>query len=676
MGDLRAELLAAFEAELADHLSAIRSALADADAGRSVDLRDVSRRAHSLKGAARAVEQADTEALAHEAETLLLSVEAGERTLDAALTAQLHRLLDAIQDSAGGTSATSTAEEVEEAAAPPSLDNRVRVSAQHLTRLARSLHELSGQIQDNGGLGPALDDLLGDLAAITALADRSGADELSRRLARTVNEVERLQREHSRVQWDLDRTTGELERDAERMMLLAVDTLFEGYERMVREVAASKDKAAILHAEPCPAEADRRVLQGLREPVLHLLRNAVGHGIETPAERRRAGKPEQGRVELLPRLSRGRLILTIRDDGRGLDYRRIEAQARAAGLIPPGTRTPPREHLEALVFEQGFSTAEQVDEVSGRGLGLSVVAEAVRRLHGHVSITNRAEGGAEITLSVPSVLSRQSLLLVEAGGERYAVPVQSIDRLLRIAPDEIERSEGGELLPLDGDALPVVALADLVGAARGAPEGRHTPALVLEVQEQRLVVVVDSLHEVRSLVLGDPTAIAADVPLVYGTALVEDGVALVLSPEALLAQARRARPATALGQPEAEAARKTILVVDDSVTTRTLEKSILEAQGYRVLISVDGLAGLERLRSGMEPIDLVVADVEMPRMDGFGLLTAIRNDPALKSLPVVMMTSRNSPDDIERGLALGADAYVTKQEFDQGRLIAIVQQLI
>lgn len=670
MDDLRAELFAAFETELADHLAAIRAALVDGDAGGAVDWRDVSRRAHSLKGAARAVEQPATEALAHDAETLVLAMESGERSLDAAAIAELRALVDAIEDSAAGTATTDEP-------AASAADGRGRAGGPHVERLARSLHDLCGLIQEGGGIAHGLDALQADLSAIAGSAEREGSPELARRLARALAEAERIRREQASLHWRLDRAVIELEQDAERILLLPINTLFEGYERMVREIAASQGKSAILRAEPFEGEADRRVLQALREPVLHLLRNAVSHGIEGPAERRRAGKPEQGVVTILPRTERGQLLLTISDDGAGIDYRRIKARARAAGLIPRGAPTPGPEALEALLFEQGFSTADEVNEVSGRGIGLSAVAEAMRRLHGSVAIGVGPSGGAQITLAVPSVLTRQTLLLVEAGGGSYAIPASAVAQLMRIAPGDVDRSRGGELLWLDGNAVPLLALADLLGVAPGSGDDRH-PALVLRCGTERAVLVVDRLSEVRSVVVGDPTAIAADVPLVYGTAMIGDGITLVLSPEALMIRARNHSGGTALSRtPGVErAARRTVLVVDDSITTRTLEKSILEAQGYRVLVSIDGLAALELLRSGSARIDLMVADVEMPRMDGFALLAAVRNDPALKSLPIVMMTSRNSPDDIERGLALGANAYVTKQEFDQGTLISVVQQLI
>ncbi len=670
MDDLRAALLAAFEVELAEHLSAVRSALGDAAADRPVDIKDASRRAHSLKGAARAVEQPETEALAHQAEEWLLAVEAGERTLDAATIADLRALFDRIEDSATGKATDASATE-------PAAAERLRVDVGHLERLSRALGELSIETQDGAGLDEALGDVQAELAALVRLAEGGQAGEVARRLSRVAQEVGRLRSDEARRRERLDRATMTIEHDAERMLLSPVDSLFDGHERMVREIAATEGKQATLIVEHGNAEADRRVIAALREPVLHMLRNAVDHGIEATEVRTRAGKPKEGEIRASARVESGRLTLTITDDGRGLDHDAIHDRARAAGLIAADAPRPRDADLRTLIFAQGFSTAAAVGRLSGRGIGLSVVAEAARRLHGRVDIAPAAEGGTTITLAVPAVLTRQSLVFVEAAGETYGIPASAVAQMLRVDRAAIERSEGADLVVIDGDPIPLVSLAGLVGRGAEVADAEHYPAFVLRSGDVRRVVIVDALLDVRALILGDPTAIAADAPLVYGTALYDGALAIVLSPAALVA-AGSAQPLAArfVAKDAVERVQRTVLVVDDSITTRTLEKTILEGQGYRVLVDVDGLAGLERLRSGLERIDLVVADVEMPRMDGFALLSAIRNDPALKSLPVVMMTSRNSPDDVERGLSLGADAYVTKQEFDQGTLISVVQQLI
>ncbi|KQN91445.1 hypothetical protein ASE90_01100 [Sphingomonas sp. Leaf67] len=669
MDELQAELMAAFASELAEHMAGIRAALADADAGRPVDLREFSRRAHSLKGAARAVELPATEAAAHEAEALLLAIESGDRAMDEAAIAELRILADAIEDGAAPpAAATDTEREIEP-------ERRVAIAGHRVERLGRSLHVMATQVAEQGQVAERLDALSQDLATLLPMLANSGDGEAARRLRQATGELDRIRRLHGRLRDALDRSSAELERDGERMLLQPVATLFDGHERAVRDLAAAEGKIARLQVADIAGEADRRVLNALRDPLLHLLRNAVRHGIETPAARRRAGKDDAGTIAVDARIDRGRLTITVRDDGAGLNDAAIAARARAAGLIAADAPVPRDHALHALLFEQGFSTAERLDEVAGRGIGLSVVAEVARRLHGSATIARGTGGGTIVALAVPVALTRRTLLLVEVGDMRLALPADAVQQVRRIDPVELSPSGSDTMVTIDGTAIPVSRLGDMLAVAHCAPAGT-LPAVMIAADGVRRMLVVDGLSDVRALLIGDVAAIAADVPLVLGTILLNGEIVLVLDPVQLV----RARPGTAALPIAADAAPephgKTILVVDDSITTRTLERSILEAQGYRVLIEVDGLAGLERLRSGLDAIDLVVADVEMPRMDGFTLLAAIRNDPALKTLPVVMMTSRNSPDDIERGLSLGADAYVTKQDFDQGKLIGVVQQLI
>lgn len=667
MDELQAELLAAFAEELAEHMAGIRAALADADAGRSVDLREFSRRAHSLKGAARAVEMPDSEAAAHEAEALILAIERGERALDAGAIAELRRLADAIEDGASPDTPDAPQE------AEP--ERRVAVSGHRVENLGRSLHVMATQVAEQGMVADRLAALSENLAALSPLLSGAEDSEAARRLRQAMNELDRIRGLHGRLRDALDRSSAELERDGERLLLQPVATLFDGYERSVRDLAAAEGKIARLRTNETDGEADRRVLNALRDPLLHVLRNAVRHGIETPERRRSAGKDDAGTITIDTRIDRGRLLITIRDDGAGLDDHAIVTRARAVGLIPADAPSPRGPALHALLFEQGLSTAERLDEVAGRGIGLSVVAEVSRRLHGSASIAPGSSGGTVLTIAVPVTLTRRTLLLVEVGDMICALPADAVRQVLRIDPAALSPSGGETMLPVDGEPLPVSRLGDALGMAQ-ADAGGTLRAVVLEAEGVRRVLVVDALSDVRALLVGDAAAIAADLPLVLGTVLLNGEVVLVLDPVQLVRDRAAGRIATAFTTPTPETRTRTILVVDDSITTRTLERSILEAQGYRVLVEVDGLAGLERLRSGLDAIDLVVADVEMPRMDGFALLAAIRNDPALKTLPVIMMTSRNSPDDIERGLSLGADAYVTKQDFDQGKLIGVVQQLI
>ncbi len=658
MTDFRAQLAAAFAGERAEHVAAIRAGLAAVESGGKADLRDLFRRAHSLKGAARAVGEAAVEAGAHALEAILAAVEQRERALDPATIAELRSALDAMED---------VGSEEAEGEAPAS--ETLRVGEAHVEQLARSVTILAEEIRARAAVAEGLDGLEAELQAIAALVT---GGEAGRRVSRAGAELRRLKRSVGRAQWSLDRALLAVEHDAERIMLLPVRTLMQGFERMVREVAAAQGKQVMLREIGGEGEADRRVLQELRDPVMHLLRNAIGHGIEPPEARARAGKATEGLVTLTVEARGGTLAVCVADDGAGLDYARIAEKARRQG-VAIGRGTPAE--LRAAVFAHRFSTADGVDEISGRGVGLSVVADAARRLHGHAEIHERAEGGTEVSLTVPLALSRQALVLFEAGGAHFALPAGAVRQVMRLGGRALEPAEGGDVTRIEDRMVPVVGLAGLIGLSAGG-DGAGFPGLLVQDGDREAVLVVDALSDVKRAMVGDPTAIAADVAHVYGTVILDDGtVALVLSPREMLARAAARQGGTLPGTTErTEARARSVLVVDDSVTTRTLERSILEAQGYRVLLAVDGLDALERLRSG-DAIDLVVADIEMPRMDGFALLSAIRNDPALANIPVVMMTSRNAPDDIERGLALGANAYLTKQDFDQGGLVSIVGQL-
>lgn len=670
MEDIQALLQAAFADELAEHLAGMRAALAAQEAGEPVDLRAFFRRAHSLKGAARAVTQPETERLAHLLESELESAMAGGGTLDAAQVPTLRAQIDAIEDAAAGRTAP-----VEAVAATPvaeSGDDLLRVSARAVERLTRSLHRLGSQAEEQAALGGELATLEAELNGLSALLERDGSGDARQRMARAMAALGRLRRGQTQARWGLDRAVAALEGDAERVLMVPAQMLFDGYERMVREVAESQNKQAVLRVTGGDVAADRRVLQALREPVLHMLRNAIGHGIEPPAVRAAAGKAEQGAIMVTVAARRGQLVLAVADDGKGLDDHAIAMRARAAGLIAPRAATPEPAALHALLFDQGFSTATAVDAISGRGIGLSVVAEAAQALHGMVDIAPRPGGGTVLTMTVPLSTSRQTVILFDVGGATYAVPAAAVARVTGLDPAALAQDVDGDVVLVDGVAVPLVSLAALLGVAETAA----TPGAMLMLH-RGVALAVDALVAVRSLVVGDPGAIAADVPLVAGTLLLEDGVvALLLGIDAIVARARGARRMPVAATPAAVIRQKTILVVDDSITTRTLERGILESAGYVVRLSVDGLAGLEYLRGAADAIDLVVADVEMPRMDGFGLLAAIRNDPALRGIPVVMMTSRNSPDDIQRGLDLGADAYCTKQDFEQGSLLSVIGQLI
>ncbi|ACL60297.1 hybrid sensor histidine kinase/response regulator [Methylobacterium nodulans] len=746
--DLRAMLLAAFEAEHREHLGAIRAALAAAREGGNADWNDVFRRAHSLKGAARACDLSAIEEIAHRLETLFDRIVEGAHPLDAATLAAVTLALDRIEGMAANLAETpdpplpqdaaaaldrclaaepaappapealpgpeAQAPAVPEPAPEPAL-SVLRIASDDVEGLSRAVHGLALALQGQDEIGSTLAALDADgrflRRTADALRERSGeVAALARRLREagdpgaglleaTLDLVRRLDGEMrtmvrgvSALTRDQHRSAGAIElaarrlrEDADRLLLVPAETVFGGYGRMVREIAREAGLPVEVKLQGLDLPIDRGLLQALKDPVLHLLRNAVSHGAEPPEERRARGKPEAMTVTLTLAVRGGDLVLNVRDDGRGPDIARIVETARRQGLIAPDARPTTREAL-GLVFVPGFSTADKVDRLSGRGVGLSVVAEAAARLRGRARLRRAQPSGADVVVVVPLSAARRPLLLVEAGGQVYGLPGSAAARLLRLPAAEIAPVAGvpSARLPVDGRdvVVPVVPLAGLLGGATALPvEEGWVRAVLLRSGTDLCLAAVDRLVDVRASLVGPAPPIGAESGLFSGTVLLgEETPALVLDPAGLVARAGeisgRLAASPAPAAPGARKRRPTILVVDDSITTRTLEKSILEAQGYRVFVCVDGEDALDRLRRDGPEVDLVVADVEMPRLDGFGLLQAIKADPGLTRLPVILMTSRGDPADIRRGLDLGADAYITKQKFDQRELLDTIGQLL
>ncbi|WP_230529993.1 response regulator [Microvirga roseola] len=742
MTDIRKQLLAAFDAEHREHLEAIRTALDNAGRG-TIDLTDVFRRAHSLKGAARAVDLPAVEEAAHQLEALFSEVLEGQRTLDEPTVATVRQNLDAVEDLIAGLlnppKTTPTAppapvvpapaprprtEEPEQAGAradgpEPGSSPHLRVSAEQMDELSSSMHQLLAELQADQAMGDTLrrieldvrrlrrswDGLHAQMSVAGAAAQRAPVEGSARAsasfaprlrdfddgLKALFRRVSALSRAQKQSAWSIDQAARQVRDNIERVSLVSAETVFGGFGHMVREIARKAGRDVNVRSIGLDIQADRQVLQALKDPVMHLLRNAVSHGLEPAEERAARGKPERGEITLELASRGGRLTISVRDDGRGPDLARIEQVAVERGLLTPraaGEPSPPLDQLLSLVFAPGFSTAGEVDRLSGRGFGLSVVAEAARRLHGSVLLRPRYPHGTEVLLNVPFSAARQPLLLVDAEGRMYGLPAHAVVRLLRLSTDELESVEGRPTARIEiGDqdvVVPVISLAALTGSA-GAPipaEGGSVKAVLVRHGPRYCALAVNAFHDVRAMLANEVQAIGLS-DLVSGTVMLENEVpGLVLSPELLVEHWLRheSRAAGGLGlapwAPEAQPETRTILVVDDSITTRTLEKSILEAQGYRVLLSVDGLDALNVLRSGEAMIDLVIADVEMPRMDGFGLLQSLKADSRLSTIPVILMTSRDDPEDVRRGLDLGASAYITKQKFDQRELLATIGQML
>ncbi|NVI97276.1 response regulator [Myxococcus sp. AM009] len=543
----------------------------------------------------------------------------------------------------------------------------VRVSAQKLDALLARSGELRVATLRLEGRADALDSVREALAqAREAVLGTPG----EQALLRAETELARVTLELAADRRALGGVATGLDDEVRRARTLSFEEGCEGLERAARDVARSMGRQVRLEIQGGALELDRSLLQGLREPLLHLVRNAVAHGLERPEERQRLGKPAEGRLLLTARLKGSRVEVTVDDDGRGLDLDALRGQARARGLRVPESD----EEAARLVFLAGLSTAAQVTQVAGRGVGLDVVRMHVEGLRGSVEVTTRPGLGSGFTLDVPLTLSTLRVLLVSAGGQTLALASESVARLVRLAPDEVRDVEGRPAWA-SGDALvPLASLAEVLGLPPGPPRARRG-AVVLAAGSARAVVVVDEvLAEQEALVrsLGHRVRRARHVS---AAAVLPDGrLSLLLNPLSLVRAAGGRAAASLFPAPATQRTRRRVVLADDSPTTRALEQSILESAGYEVVACVDGADAWERLQAG--GADALVLDVEMPRMDGFTLTEAVRGSPRFSRLPVVLVTARGKPEDKARGLRAGASAYLVKSAFDPTSLLETLRRLL
>ncbi len=464
----------------------------------------------------------------------------------------------------------------------------------------------------------------------------------------------------------------------------------QGFERMVRDLARQLGKRVKFEILGLDTRVDRDVLAKLEAPLTHLLRNAVDHGMQTPEERAAAGKPEENRLVLQALHWAGFLTVRISDDGKGMDPDMIRRKIREKGLHDPTTlpQLTQQELLEFL-FLPGFSTAQAVTEISGRGVGLDVVREMLRTLGGQVQVENRHGHGMTFHLRLPVTRSVARVLLVQIAGEAYALPLNRIDRLLRLAPTAIRHLEGRAYVQDDADNIGLVDAAHLLGVGSAQTDGRRLPVVVVRTGEALRGLIVDAFLGERELVVKPLDPRLGKVRDINALMVLDDGqIVLLLDVDDLATSLHGPQDAGALpdhpsspalaafGQKAALPSRckKNILVVDDSLTVREMERRLLEGAGYTVTTAVDGVDGWLNARA--QTFDLLISDIDMPRMTGLELVQTLRADPQFARLPVLLVSYKDRPEDRAAGQTAGANGYVTKGGFQDGDFLRSVEQLL
>ncbi|MEN5304543.1 hybrid sensor histidine kinase/response regulator [Pseudomonas sp. TWI628] len=455
-----------------------------------------------------------------------------------------------------------------------------------------------------------------------------------------------------------------------------------GQSRMVRDLGRSLGKHVQLQIEGEKTQVDRDVLEKLEAPLIHLLRNAVDHGIELPERRLLAGKPEAGTIRLRASHQAGLLILELSDDGAGIDLERLKRNIVERGLSPADTVAQMSEaELLTFLFLPGFSLRDKVTEVSGRGVGLDAVQHMVRDLRGSIELIQLPGQGCRFHLEVPLTLSVVRSLVVEVGGEAYAFPLAHIERTLEVATDDIVQIEGRQHFWHEGRHIGLVAASQLLNRSAGQGEASSLRVVVIREREQLYGVAVERLVGERVLVVMPLDPRLGKVQDISAGALLDDGsVVLIIDVEDLLRSVEKLLSTGRLeriergAQGARGASRKRVLVVDDSLTVRELQRKLLSNRGYDVAVAVDGMDGWNALRS--ETFDLLITDIDMPRMDGIELVTLVRRDQRLQSLPVMVVSYKDREEDRRRGLDAGADYYLAKASFHDDALLDAVVELI
>jgi len=678
----------------------------------------VFRAAHSLKGAARAVNSTETESLCQSLEDLFAAWKRRESLPTPSTLDTAHRAVDEIHQAiAAPVVAEQTGSKAEEASVPspqlfsvPTGENEtVRITVSALdARLLEAEEMLAAKLtadQRVTDLGlvagrfelwrkewakiqsrtRALRPTLGRVRAAAVASDLQGLAEFfdwnHEYLRALEGKVTALRRTAEQDRLLIGKLVDDLLENSKKLLMLPLATLGGLLSKLVRDLCRDQGKEAefTIHGEE--VAIDKRILEQLKDPLIHLLRNSVDHGIETPEQRRRAGKAPRAAITLtVSPVNSTQVEISVSDDGAGVDVEKVKTAAYRRGLVARNTSDPLDESAAlALVFETDISTSPMITRVSGRGLGLAIVREKVEKLGGRVAIESHRGSGTTIRMRLPLTLATFRGVLIESAQRLFILPTAQVDRVARFKPQDVQTVEGRRTLALNGRAVALVDLAEVLQLP-STPRRPHSPeatsVLVLGAGEQRVAFAVDAVLDEREVLVKRLTKPLSRVRNIDGATILGSGeVAPILNVPDLLKSARTAGatpgpPAAAV--PSATSAKR-ILVVEDSITSRMLLKGILESAGYDVKTAVDGIDAFTALRA--ERFDLVVSDVEMPRMNGFDLTARIRAERTLAEVPVVLVTALESREDREHGIDVGANAYLVKSSLDQSDLLEALRRL-
>jgi len=751
--DLLKRLRSLFKIEAEERLKAMSAGLLELEKAASVEkqtvfVEAVFREAHSLKGAARAVNMTDIETICQSLESVLAILKRKEINPSPELFDKLHNAVDTINKllytAAGGqvpitkliqqlagletgrqTSGTTTEEPIPQLqisfpAAPPGHDTGIGTAGQDAPNLGEKpavsetvristekLDSLLRQAEEMLSIKLALDRYVTDLQDLQDMlgrwdkecaknhqAIRTGKDNLQfarllefldwnhncvKLMESKVNTLIKLTENDRR---SIGGNVDNFQKNIRKALMLPFSSLLATFPKMIRDLSRVQNKEVELILQGSEKEIDKRILEDMKDPFIHLLRNCVDHGIETPAEREKNKKPRCGKVTVtISQITGHKVEILVSDDGTGINLDKVKESAVKKGILSEKdyNKLSKQEALE-LIFQSEVSTSPIITDISGRGLGLAIVREKVEKLGGIISVETGPQTGSSFRIIIPVTLATFRGILVRAAEQLFVIPSTNVERVTRIRQEEIKTAEDKEFVSLKGCAVSFVRLADVLELARQDNKDKSSGyilVLLLGTAEKRIAFAVDEIVCEQEVLVKSLGKQLPRVRNVSGATVLGSGrvVPILNIPDLLKSTLKINTSAGTVSAAETLSAnKKLVLVVEDSITSRMLLKNILEASGYSVKTAVDGIEALTALKT--EDFDLVVSDVEMPRMNGFELTSRMRADKKYARLPVVLVTGLDSREDRERGIDAGADAYIVKSSFDHGNLLEVIDKLI
>ena len=643
----------------------------------SQTIKELLRLAHNIKGASRVADIPDVSVLAHHIETLILKIQENPNDDLKSQINIIFSVLDAIKlitlakDQGKSLSADLVAL-LQQIQNPSKKSEKLQteVKSEHIVSETDSVRIAVSKLDQLNVLSDSLQMNLLQLKGCEAQIKKS-----------RLNEKEYFYLDHLKnALKDLERTVYDFQYETKLLRLIPAALLLDQVPRMIRDLSQELNKTVDVEVYGKDIEVDRKVLNKLSDPLIHILRNAIDHGIETDGERLKTNKPPKGKILINVMHQGEKIVFKITDDGRGIEKDNIVKTAIARKLIKAdeADNLSEKEIIE-LIFRPGFSTKSMITAVSGRGVGLDVVSNNVSSINGTVLLESKPLYGTTVTLTVPLTIATNRGLIVRSNSQLFFIPTLSIDRLISVRQQDLAEVEGNTVISVENAVVPLRDLQEVLYHTTAKPDKKQDQLLVviLDLKWQKLGLIVEEILGESSLVIKPLSDPLHHTPCVTGGALYQEGsIALVLNPIELfqLAGTSVKLNKKVYGKKAEDEIKQHILVVDDSITTRILEKNILENHGYQVTTASNGLEAINILNK--QPFDLIVTDVLMPHMDGFELTKKIKSSEQYHHLPIIIVTTLDSDAEKQQGMEAGANAYIVKHEFESHVLIDMVRQLI